>query len=59
MDRNTPYRDEACVVEMSRKWSKGCLTDLLHESDLILELVTDSLVADTALYRLVSAINVK
>ena len=59
MGRNTPYRDNACVAEMSRKCSKGGPTDVFHESDLILGSVTDSLVEGTTLERLFSAINEK
>ena len=44
---------------MSRKRSKGGPPDLFHNSDLILGLVTNALVVDTALERLVSAVNVK
>ena len=44
---------------MSRKQSKGSPTDFFHTCDLILGLITKSLVADTSLEELVSAINVK
>ena len=35
------------------------MNDIFHESYLILELITDSLVSDTALDQLISEINVK
>ena len=54
-----PYGYEACVAEMSRKFSKGNPTDFFHEIDLILGLVINSQVADMVLKRLVSAINLK
>ena len=54
-----PYWEKSCVAEMSRKQSKVNPTDFFHDSHLILGLVTESLVADTALERLVTAINVK
>ena len=44
---------------MSRKLRKGSPNYLFHDSDLILGSVTNSLVADTDLEKLVSAINVK
>ena len=44
---------------MSIKRSKCGLNDIFHESYLILELITDSLVSDTALDQLISEINVK
>ena len=59
MDKNMLYGDKACVVEMYRKWIKGGPTDVFHEGDLILGSVTESLVSDTALEWLVSAINGK
>ena len=59
MDRKIPYRDESCVVEMSRKLSKVSLTDFFHDGYLILRSVTNSMVAYTALEGLVSSINVK
>ena len=59
MDRNMPYGENAYVKKMSRKQSKGGPVDLSHDSDLILGLVTDSLVGDTALERLVLEINAK
>ena len=59
MDRNMIYGDEACVAKFSRKQSKGGPTDVFHEGDLILGSVTESLVSDTALEWLVSAINGK
>ena len=58
-ERKMPYRDDAFVAEMSRKCSKGGMVDVFHESDIILGSVTKSIVVDTALVRLVSAINVK
>ena len=54
-----PYGEKACVAEMSKKRNKGGMTDFFHESDFVLGSVTESLVADTALERLVTAINVK
>ena len=59
MDRNITYGDEACLAEMSRKKRKDVPTDVFHKSDLILGLVTDSLLLDIALEWLVSAINMK
>ena len=44
---------------MSRKQSKSGPVDFFHRRDLILESVTDSLVVDTALERLVLSIYVK
>ena len=44
---------------MFRKHSKGSQSYIFHESDLILVSITDSLVADTALEQIISAINVK
>ena len=58
-DRNIPYRDKACVAEMSKKRIKGGSSEILHNRDPILGLINDSLVADTALERLISSINVK
>ena len=58
-DRNIPYRDKACVAEMSKKRVKGGSSEILHNRDPILGLINDSLVADTALERLISSINVK
>ena len=49
MDRKMPYGDESCVAEMSRNWSKGGPSDILHNSNLILESITDSLVSDAVL----------
>ena len=54
-----PYGDKACVSEMSRRQSKGGLSEIFHKSDLISGSITNSLVADTALERLISSINVK
>ena len=44
---------------MSRKHSKGNPSDIFDDGDLILGLVTDSLVADTALNQLIKSINMK
>ena len=44
---------------MSRKCSKGSPNDFFHDSELILGLVIESLVAYTALEGLVSEINAK
>ena len=54
-----PYGEKACVYEMSRRQSKGGPSEIFHKSDFILESITNSLVEDTALERLISAINVK
>ena len=59
MERNMPYGDKACVSEMYRRQSKGGLSEISHKIDLILGSITNSLVADTELERLISAINVK
>ena len=48
-----PYGDKACVVEISRKGSKGGPIDVFHESDHILGLLTNSLLEDTEIERLV------
>ena len=58
-DRKIPYRDKACVAGISRKRIKGGLSEILHNRDLILGFINDSLVVDTALERLISEINVK
>ena len=57
--RNMPNGDESCVAEMSRKRIKVGPSEIFHKSDLVLGLITDSLVADTFLERLISAVNVK
>ena len=44
---------------MSRKLRKGGPSVIFHERNLISGLITDSLVADTDLERLISAINMK
>ena len=44
---------------MSKLWRKIGSSDILKESNLILVLITESMVADTAQERLISAINVK
>ena len=54
-----PYGDESCVAEIYRKRRKSGLSDIFHESYLILGSITDSLVADTVLEQLIPAINVK
>ena len=54
-----PYRNESCVLEMSRNQSKGNPSEIFHKSNLIVGSITNSLLADTALERLISAINVK
>ena len=59
MDRKTAYRDKSCVAEMYRKQSKGSSSENFLESDLILGLILDSLVVNTDLEHLISAINVK
>ena len=59
IDRNMPYVDKTFVAEMYRKRSKGILTYIFHAINLILGLITDSLVEDTALEQLILAINVK
>ena len=41
MDRNMPYGDEACVAEISRKWSNGGSSDIFHERNIILGSMTD------------------
>ena len=56
---NMPNGDESCVAEMSRKRRKVGPSEIFHKSDLVLGLITDSLVADTFLERLISAVNVK
>ena len=53
------YREKSCVSEMSRKRSKDSMSDIFHESDLILGLMTESLVVDTVTEKLISEINVK
>ena len=59
MDKYIPYRNESRVAEISRKLSKGGHIYFFHESDLILGSVTNSLVVNTALERLVLVINMK
>ena len=54
-----PYRNESCVLEMSRNQSKGNPSEIFHKSNLIVGSITNSLLADTALERLISAIHVK
>ena len=54
-----PYGDKACVSEMSRKQSKGGSSEIFHKSYLILVSITNSLLEDTSLELLISAINVK
>ena len=53
MDRNILYGDKACVVKISRNRSKGSPSDIFHESDLILGLITDALVGYTGLEQLI------
>ena len=59
MDRNIPYGDKACVFKMSRKQSKSGSSEIFYKSDLILGSIPNSMVVDTALDQLISAINVK
>ena len=59
MDINIPYKDKACVLEMSRKQSEGNPSEIFHKSYLILGSINNSLVEDTALELLISAISVK
>ena len=54
-----PYGDKACVSEMSRKQSKGGQSEILQKSNLIFVSISNSLVEDTSLELLISAINVK
>ena len=54
-----PYWDKAFVAEMYSKQSKVSPDDFFHKSDLILELVTYSLVTDTGLDQLFASINVE
>ena len=48
-----PYGGKSCVAEISRKRSKGGLGEIFHDSKLILDSITDSLVADTSLEQLI------
>ena len=59
MDRNMPYREKACISEMSRKQSKGGPSEIFYNTNLILGSISNSLLADKVLERLISVINVK
>ena len=59
MNRNIPYGEKACVSEISGKQSKGGPSEIFHKINLILVSITNSLVEDTSLELLISAINVK
>ena len=59
MDRTMTCRDKACVSEFSRKQIKGDSSEILHQSNLILGSITNSMMSDTTMERLVSEISVK
>ena len=59
MDKNMPHGDKLCVAEIYRNRSKGSPSEIIHESDLILVSITNSLVADTTLGLLILAINME